>query len=185
MRAKRPKRLPTALSREEVSRLFEAIPSDSTYRRMLELMYGSGLRVSECCKLRVCDADFDRGQLIVRDPKGKHDRVTVLSKTLSHRLKQHVEKVRKPHGRDVGRGHGFAPVPTSLEHKRHSASREIRWQLLFGSTMLRYDQTTNRHLRWHTSPSTLNHVVKEAADMARIDKRVTCHSLRHSFAHTF
>lgn len=182
LRAKRPKRVPTVLSHDEVRRLFAALPVGCTWRLMIELMYGTGLRVSECCKLRVIDLDFARGQLLIRDTKGKQDRLTMLPGTLAERLKQQVEFVRLRHERDARRGHGFAPVPTSLEHKRHTASGEIRWQFVFASSVVRPDEETGRMLRWYTSPAAVEKAIKKAADVAGLDKRVTCHTLRHSFA---
>lgn len=182
IRAQRPKRLPTVLSPTEVRRLLAALPAASTPRLMVELMYGTGLRVSECCTLRVCDLDFERHQIMVRCAKGKKDRVTVFPQALVERLRKQVEFVRIRHERDRGRGHGFAPVPTSLEHKRHSASAELRWQFVFGSAVVRADAETGRRLRWHAHPSAVDRAVREAADLAALAKRVTCHTLRHSFA---
>ncbi len=182
VRAKRPLRLPTVLSQREVQHLIEALPEHSVSRLMVELMYGTGLRVSECCQLRVCDLDFDRGQIMVRAGKGKKDRATLLPQSLVSRLRQQVEAVRKRHARDTKRGDGFAPVPTSLAHKRHSASGELRWQFVFGSAVLRTDAETGRRLRWHAHPSTVDRAIKEAAEIARLPKRSSCHTLRHSFA---
>lgn len=182
LRAKRPKRVPTVLSRKEVQDLFAAMEAGTVARLMCELMYGAGLRVSECCTLRICDVDFERGQLILRDTKGRQDRVTVLPESLVSALQKQVEYVCVRHARDRQRGHGFAPVPSSLEHKRRSASGEFRWQFVFGSAVVRPDAETGRTLRWHTTPSQVESAIKRAADLAQIPKRVTCHSLRHSFA---
>lgn len=182
VRARRPVRLPTVLSRDEVRRLFAAMPDGSAYRLMSELMYGSGLRVSECCRLRVCDLDVDRRRVLVRGGKGDKDRVTMLPAALEPRIWAQVEYVRKRHDRDLDRGRGYAPVPMSLEHKRHSAAREFRWQFVFASAVVRHDPETGRGLRWHAHPGAVDRAVKEAADLARLDKRATCHTLRHSFA---
>lgn len=181
-RAKRPDRLPTVLSQDEVRRLIRAVPAGSMTRTMIELMYGTGLRVSECCMLRVCDLDFDRGQILVRSTKGKKDRVTVLPLSLVERLKTQIAFVAARHERDRRRGHGYAPVPTSLEHKRHSAAAELRWQFVFGSAVARPDPTTGRKLRWYAHPATVDRAVRVAAETAGLRKRVTCHTLRHSFA---
>lgn len=110
------------------------------------------------------------------------DRVTMLPRSLEDRLKTQVNYVRLRHQRDVERGGGYAPVPTSLEHKRHGAARELRWQFVFGSSVVRPDPDTGHVLRWYAHPSAVDRTVKEAADVARIDERVTCHTLRHSFA---
>lgn len=176
-RAKRPDRLPTVLSKDEVRRLIKAIPAGSIARTMVELMYGTGLRVSECCTLRICDLDFDRGQVLVRAAKGKKDRVTVMPQTLVDRLKSQIAFVAARHERDIRRGQGYAPVPTSLEHKRHSASKELRWQFGFGSTVVRPDPTTGRSLRWYSHPSTVDRAVRRAAEIAGLSKRVTSYTL--------
>lgn len=181
-RAKRPDRLPTVLSQSEVRKLIAAMPAAGPARTMVELMYGTGLRVSECCMLRVCDLDFDRGQILVRSTKGKKDRVTVMPQVLIERLKTQIAFVAARHERDRRHGHGYAPVPTSLEHKRHSASGELRWQFVFGSTVVRADQVTGRRLRWYAHPATVDRAVRNAAEIAALSKRVTCHTLRHSFA---
>jgi integron integrase len=182
VRASRPKRLPTVLSKDEVRRLIAAMPEKGAHRLIVELLYGTGMRISECCQLRVCDLDFDRGQILIRGGKGNKDRATMLPRSLEERLKAQLEFVRLLHERDVERGAGYAPVPTSLEHKRQGAAREFRWQFVFGSTVARPDRDTGRLLRWYAHPSAVDRSVKQAADIARIGKRVTCHTLRHSFA---
>ena len=97
VRANRPKRLPTVLSKEEVRRLFAAMPEKSAHRLIVELLYGTGMRISECCQLRVCELDFDRGQIVIRGGKGNKDRVTMLPQSLEGRLKAQVEFVRLRH----------------------------------------------------------------------------------------
>jgi integron integrase len=182
VRATRPKRLPTVLSKEEVRRLFAAMPEKGAHRLIVELLYGTGMRISECCQLRVCDLDFDRGQIDIRDGKGNKDRVTMLPQALEERLKAQVEFVRLRHEHDVEHGAGYAPVPTSLEHKRQGEARELRWQFVFGSSVIRLDAETGRRIRWCAHPGAVDRSVKQAADIARIGKRVTSHTLRHSFA---
>ncbi|MFN0021325.1 MAG: integron integrase [Pirellulaceae bacterium] len=182
LRAKRPRHIPTVLSRDEAARLLAALPDATPVRLMAELLYGCGLRVSECCQLRVCDLDFERSQVIVRRGKGKKDRLTVMPQCLRARLEARVKTVQRLHERDVRRGSGYAPVATSLEHKRHTASRELRWQFVFGSSVQRADVETGRMLRWHAHPGTVDRAIKSAADAAGISKRVSCHTLRHSFA---
>ncbi|MGD9857258.1 MAG: integron integrase [Planctomycetaceae bacterium] len=182
VRARRPKRLPTVLSKEEVRRLLAAMPEKGAHRLIVELLYGTGMRISESCQLRVCDLDFDRGQIVIRGGKGNKDRVIMLPQSLEERLKAQVEFVRLRHEYDVEHGAGYAPVPTSLEHKRHGAAREFRWQFVFGSSVIRLDGETGHRIRWHAHPGAVDRTVKQAADIARIGKRVTCHTLRHSFA---
>jgi integron integrase len=182
VRASRPKRLPTVLSKDEARRLIAAMPEKGAHRLIVELLYGTGMRISECCQLRVCDLDFDRGQILIRGAKGNKDRATMLPRSLEERLEAQVEFVRLRHERDVEKGAGYAPVPTSLEHKRQGAAREFRWQFVFGSTVARPDRETGRVIRWYAHPGAVDRSVKQAADIARIGKRVTCHTLRHSFA---
>lgn len=182
VRANTPKRLPTVLSKEEVRRLIAAMPEKGIQRLMVELLYGTGMRISEGCQLRVGDVDFDRAQIMIRGGKGDKDRVTMLPEALVGRLKIQAEFVRVRHEYDIEHGAGYAPVPTSLEHKRHGAARELRWQFLFGSSVVRLDRESGRKIRWYAHPSSVERTVKEASDIARIGKRVTCHTLRHSFA---
>ena len=182
IRAQRPQRLPTVLSKDEVRRLIAAMPPRGVHRLIVELLYGTGMRISECCQLRCCDIDFDRGQIMIRDAKGNKDRATVLPRSLEERLRAQLEFVRLQHERDVERGAGYAPVPTSLEHKRQGAARDLRWQFVFGSKVARWNQDTGRVLRWYAHPGAVDRSVNQAADIARIGKRVTCHTLRHSFA---
>lgn len=182
VRASRPKHLPTVLSKEEARRLIAAMPERGSHRLIVELLYGTGMRISECCQLRVCDLDFERGQILIRGGKGNKVRVVMLPRSLEGRLKAQLEFVRLRHERDVEKGAGYAPVPTSLEHKRPGAAREFRWQFVFGSTVARPDRETGQTIRKYAHPGAVDRSVKQAADIARIGKRVTCHTLRHSFA---
>ncbi len=182
LRSTRPKRLPTVLSREEVTRLLSCLPKRGSSRLAVKLMYGTGMRVSECCHLRVLDVDFQRMQLCIRAAKGKKDRVTMLPSSLAQELRQQLHRVEAQHRRDLHHGGGYAPVAASLEHKRPSASREVRWQFVFPSAVLRQDVSGGRSLRWHLHYAVLDRTVKQAADAAGLQKRVTCHVLRHSFA---
>jgi len=151
VRASKPKRLPTVLSKDEVRRLIAALPSNASHRLIVELLYGTGMRISECCKIRVIDLDFDHGQIIIRGGKGNKDRVTMLPQSLEERLNAQVEFVRLRHEHDVEHGAGYAPVPTSLEHKRHGAARDLRWQFVFGSAVIRLDKDTGRRIRCRES----------------------------------
>jgi len=184
VRAARPRRVPTVLSVQDVSRLLDAMRHGSTHRLMAEVLYGCGLRLMECCTIRVMDLDFDRGSIMVRAGKGKKDRATVFPRALRGSLAEYIEHARLRHERDCRRGdeHGWVSVPASVEHKRPLAGREFRYQFLFGSTRVRFDDSKGRWLRWHAHPIALDRSVKEAADLARIRKRVTCHVLRQSFA---
>lgn len=180
-RSRRPRRVPTVLSAGEVARLVAAVPDKRNMRLMVELLYGTGLRVAEACSLRVRDIDLGRAQIIVRAGKGDKDRVVMLPARLYDRLAAQAEHVERLWRRDVDVGGGYAPVPDALLHKRPRAGRELPFQYLFPSAVMRRDQD-GRGTRWHTHPASLDRVVYAASRRAGLGKRVTCHALRHSFA---
>jgi integron integrase len=180
-RARRPARVPTVLSVGEVRRLIDALPPRSMARAMVSLMYGTGLRVSECCTLRIRDVDFDRRQIIVRGGKGDKDRVVMLPTALTEELAGQVRQVRHRHAADVRRGGGYVPVADSLANKVPYAAQDWRWQFLFPSVTLRRDEAGRGH-RWWADPAVVDRKIRQAARVAGIAKRVTCHTLRHSFA---
>jgi len=182
VRAKRPIRLPTVLSQEEVRRVLAAMEPGSMHSLMAHLLYGSGLRLMECCTLRLMDADLERGQVVIRAGKGNKDRATMLPVSLRAPICEQIERVTQRHAIDVQRGRGWVQVPDSVEHKRPSAPREIGWQFLFPSHRCVKDAGTGRWQRWYVHPSTLSRAVKRAASDAGVAKRVTCHTFRHSFA---
>ena len=136
----------------------------------------------ECCTLRVMDVDLERGQIVIRAGKGNKDRVTMLPVTLRNPLSAQIERVARRHAIDVEKGRGWVEVPASVEHKRPSAPKELGWQFLFPSSRCVKDPDTGRWQRWYVHPSTLSRAVKQAASQARIAKRVTCQTFRHSFA---
>jgi integron integrase len=181
LRSARPARLPTVLSAPEVARVLGAMPAGRIFRLMAELLYGTGLRVSECCTLRVRDIDLDRAQVIVRAGKGDKDRRVMLPGSLRERLVAHLERVHVLWRRDAARGGGYAPVPDALQHKRPRAGWELPFQFVFSSAVMRRD-ALGRGTRWHVHPGTLDRFVCAAARRAEIAKRVTCHTFRHSFA---
>jgi integron integrase len=181
LRSTRPVRLPTVLSSDEVVRLLEAIPPQRIFRLMAELLYGTGMRVSECCGLRIRDIDLGRAQIIVRSGKGDKDRVVMLPARLRERLTAQVRRAEDLWRRDVQRGAGYAPVPDALEHKRPRAGFELPFQFAFPSSVVRRDEQ-GRGTRWHVCPATLDRAVYAAARRAGVGKRVTCHAFRHSFA---
>ena len=146
------------------------------------LLYGSGLRLMECMRLRVKDLDFDRGQIQVRDGKGKKDRVTVLPERYAGPLKAHLEGVRGLHEKDLARNYGGASFWPSLGRKYPYAPRQWIWQYVFPASRLAVDRESGRSVRHHLHESVLQRAVRSAASVAGIDKRVTCHTLRHSFA---
>jgi integron integrase len=180
-RAQRPQRVPTVLSTDEAMRIIESIRAGAMHRLMVELLYGCGLRVMECCTLRLRDLDFDRGQIVVRGGKGDKDRVVMMPRAARGELVEQCRRVRAGHARDVRIDGGFVPLPVSLLHKVPYAQQDWRWQFLFPSVTLRRDEQ-GRGSRWHTNPSSLDRTIRAAVRRARVAKRVTCHTFRHSFA---
>lgn len=180
-RAHRPVRVPTVLSSGEVRRLVDALPVGSMHRLMVELMYGTGLRLMECCTLRVRDVDFGRAQIIVREGKGDKDRVVMLPRLTEPALRKQIVRVIQRHALDVARGGGFVPVPDAIAHKCPGAQREVNWQDIFPSRVLRRT-SDGKGVRWHTDKAHLDRAIRRAAQGAAIHKRVSAHTLRHSFA---
>ena len=180
VRAKRVRRLPVVLSRQEVLRLLDQL--EGTARLMAELTYGCGLRVSECIRLRVKDIDFERGAVIVRAGKGDKDRMTVLPDSLKTRLREHLDTVKEIYERDRAAGTDGVFLPDALERKYPNAGKDWPWQWVFPSRDLSADPRTKLIRRHHVHLNTLQKAVKTAAQKAGIEKRVTVHTLRHSFA---
>ena len=180
VRAKKPKRLPTVLTREEVRRVFAHL--SGVHLLMAQLLYGSGLRLMECLRLRVKDVEFARHQIVVRDGKGHKDRITVLPEVIVEPLRRHLQRVQDIHKRDLARGFGAVHLPNALARKYPNAEREWAWQWVFPSTRLSVDPRSGVVRRHHADPSGLQKAVRRAARAAGISKRVTPHTFRHSFA---
>jgi integron integrase len=180
IRANRPKRLPVVLTREEVRRLLAQL--DDPYRLMGQLMYGSGLRLLECLRLRVKDIDFERGEVTVREGKGNKDRVTVLPAAVRPRLLDQLAAARRQHERDLRAGFGRVYLPHALDRKLPAAASEWRWQYVFPSAKLSLDPRSGEKRRHHAHESAISKAVTDAVRAAGLDKRATSHSLRHSFA---
>jgi integron integrase len=180
VRAKRPVRLPLVLARAEVAAVLRELRG--TPRLMASLMYGAGLRLLECARLRVKDVDFLRGELTVRDGKGRKDRVTVLPADLVAPLRAHLERVRRSHELDLSDGAGSAPLPDALARKFPRAGWEWPWQWVFPATRLYRDPRTGERRRHHFHESALQRAFREAVRAAGLSKPATCHTLRHSFA---
>lgn len=180
VRAKRPARLPVVLSRGEVTALLREMRGVT--KLMALLLYGSGLRLLECCRLRVKDVDLDRREIRLREGKGRKERVTVLPESACAALRAHLHDVRAQHARDVERGAGHVELPDALARKLPGASREWAWQWLFPATRTYRERLTGELRRHHLHQSVIQRAVHEASLRARIPRRVTCHSLRHSFA---
>jgi len=183
-RSKRPKRVPTVLSESEVSRVIGEMPAggaEGVRTLMVRLLYGTGMRVMECCTLRLRDLDFDRQQIIVRSGKGDRDRVVMLPTSLRVDLLEQVRRVRHRHERDLAKGGGCVPVPAVVENKVPYAEMDWRWQFLFPSMLMRRDEQ-GRGTRWHADPGVLDKFIRRATRNAGISKRVSAHTFRHSFA---
>jgi integron integrase len=180
VRAQRPVRLPTVLTEPEVRRLLAQV--DGAPAILVGLLYGAGLRQIECLGLRVKDIDFAYRQILVRDGKGGKDRVTMLPENLVQPLQAHLGKVRLLHRRDLAEGYGEAPLPHALARKYPRAVYQWAWQFVFPSAARSADPETGVIRRHHLHPDTLSRIVGRAARRAAIDKPVSCHTLRHSFA---
>jgi integron integrase len=180
VRAKATSRLPTVLSTEETARLLRAM--SGTARLMAEVTYGGGLRVMECCRLRVKDVDFENDLLFVRDGKGGKDRATLLAKAVKERLQAHLARVKAVHEQDLAAGAGEARLPDALERKYPNAGKEWGWQFVFPSRQLSVDPRGGKVRRHHVSDAMLQAAVKEAVAKAEIAKPASVHTLRHSFA---
>lgn len=179
-RAQRPARLPTVLTSAEVRRLLAAMRG--TRWLMASLLYGAGLRLRECLKLRVKDVDFGYRQIMVRDGKGAKDRVTILPAPLVEPLERQIAQVRELHRRDLAAGHGSVELPFALSRKYPRAPYEPGWQFVFPSQRLARDPRGGEVRRHHLYENYVTRGVKRAARMAGILKPVSCHTLRHSFA---
>ena len=179
-RARKPRRVPVVLSRLECQRLFAAL--EGTTRLMAELMYGSGLRLTELIGLRVKDVDLERHQIIIRAGKGDKDRVTVLPDTLAQRLAEHRDRLRGLHDEDRREDVPGVWLPESLERKYPKAGQSWEWQWFFPSRQLMKDPRTGLRRRHHVLDASFQHAIRLGAHRAHLDKRVTPHVLRHSFA---
>jgi integron integrase len=178
--AKRPKRLPVVLTREEVQAVMSYLSGTSWLMAML--LYGSGLRLMECLRLRVQDIDFTYKQITIRDAKGQKDRITMLPQILTDPLKQHLKKVKALHEKDLQAGYGTVYLPNALERKYRNANREWGWQYVFPASQLSIDPRSGRRQRHHLDENVLQRAVKIAIQKAGINKHASCHTLRHSFA---
>ena len=179
-RIKRKQNIPVVMSAKEISATLDLMHGMT--RLMAELVYGTGMRISECVTLRVKDIDFDNRAVTVRAGKGNKDRVTLLPESLIPALHNHLIKVAQLHKTDLLKGYGNVPMPNALYRKYPSASKLLAWQYVFPSTTVRPWQDTGQMARWHCSPSTLRRAFQQAVKQAKIHKHVGIHTLRHSFA---
>jgi integron integrase len=182
-RATKPARLPVVLTRDEVHKIFAHL--HGTTRLMAGLLYGSGLRLMECVRLRVKDVDFGYARITVRDGKGARDRITMLPANLAAPLQRHLAKVKAQHEQDLEDGFGKVYLPDALERKYPNAAREWIWQYVFPSRKLSKDPRAGaeqRQRRHHANETWLQQEVKRAVRASGINKAASCHTLRHSFA---
>jgi integron integrase len=180
LRAKQSHYLPTVLSQEEAIAILEKL--FGVYQLVAQLLYGSGLRLSEGLRLRVKDLDFAQHQIVVRDGKGGNSRVTRLPLSLVQPLQKHLQQVQHLHQQDLARGFGSVYLPFALERKYPNADRQWFWQYIFPSDRISKDPRSEVLRRHHLDESGLQKAVKQAARLAKIHKKVGCHTFRHSFA---
>ena len=183
VRARRGKRLPVVLIQEEVRLvLARVVGADGLFQLMARLLYGCGLRVSECCGLRVHDLDLGRGQIMVRGGKGDKDRVVMLPRTVRRDLEQQLSARRALHERDLAAGVARVDLPDALERKYPGAAQAFEWQFVFASRQLSNCPRTGRVGRHHILEGSLQRAVARAGESAGLDRAIHCHTFRHSFA---
>lgn len=180
VRAKKPKHLPVVFTQEEVRQILARLTGAPFI--VANLLYGSGLRISEALRLRVKDIDFQTNQIIVREGKGEKERITMLPQSVKEALALHLERVKKMHEDDLRNGLGEVYLPFALERKYKNAAKEWRWQYVFPAAKISVDPRSKKKRRHHLSDDTLQRPVKQAILQAGLQKRGSCHSLRHSFA---
>ena len=178
--SKRPRRIPVAMSVAETERFLSAM-SDK-YQLMAGLMYGTGMRIMECIRLRIKDVDFEYQQIIVRDGKGAKDRVVPLPEMFVSLLKDQIDEVSTLHEKDFALGAGRVYLPDALDRKYRNAAKELIWQYVFPAMKLSVDPRTGLTRRHHVHESSLQKAIREAAVLSGIPKKISSHTLRHSFA---
>jgi integron integrase len=179
-RAKKPRKLPVVLAHKQVMLVLENLHGRT--RLICELLYGSGIRISECLRLRVQDVDFEHGQLWVRSGKGQKDRVSLLPQTCIPKLRKQIKKVEMIHQKDMDKGYGKAILPNALARKYPAEQKSLGWQYLFPSSKISKDPRSQKMHRYHISSRQIQRKLKKAVAKTNINKKVTCHTLRHSFA---
>jgi len=180
-RSRKPKRLPVVLSQDEVKLLFSEIDIDMSLV-MAKLLYGCGMRLMECVRLRVLDIDFDYKKIIIRQAKGKKDRVVPMPLQLVDELRAQLDKVRVEHKSDLAQGYGRVYIPEALARKYPNAESEFRWQYVFSAKGVSKDPRSGVYRRHHVHERNLQRGIRSASEKAGLLKRVTSHTLRHSFA---
>jgi integron integrase len=180
VRSKKKRNLPAVLSVDEIKLLFKQV--DGSKRMMLELIYGTGLRVSEFVRLRVKDIDFDNDLIIIVDGKGGKDRAVSLPQKLKKQLREHLLKVKVIHDNDLHAGFGEVYLPEALSRKYSAAGKEWKWQYVFPAGKLSVDPRSNKVRRHHILDKTVQNVMRKAVVKSGIPKKASVHTLRHSYA---
>ena len=178
--AKRARRLPVVLTKEEVKRVLGCL--SGTPWLMAMLLYGAGLRLMECCRLRVKDIDFSRNQIVVRAGKGDKDRYTMLPAAVKEPLSRHLQGTKRQHEQDLKNGLGHVALPNALERKYPNAGKDWGWQWVFPAPQHYTDRATGEKRRHHLHESVLQREVRRAVIKAGLSKPASCHTFRHSFA---
>jgi integron integrase len=179
-RARLPHHLPAVLPRADVARVLEHL--EPPFRLMGEILYGSGLRLSECLSLRVKDVDIDRQQLMIRRGKGEHDRAALLPVRVRDALREQLAVVARRHEADLAAGRGEVDLPYALRSKLPYAAKSLGWQYVFPSSKPCVDPATGRLVLYHVHETAMQKAIQAAVHAAKVDRRATCHTLRHSFA---
>jgi integron integrase len=179
--SKKPRRLPVVLTRDEVQRLFSMLNSPMA-RLMAGLLYGCGLRLMECVRLRILDVDFGYQRILIRNAKGGKDRIVPLPNRLNELLREQIKSVEQQHRQDLACGLGGVYLPDALSRKYPKAEKELMWQYLFPASRVSADPRSGTLRRHHIHENNLQKHMKHAATAAALNKRVNCHALRHSFA---
>jgi len=178
--AKKPERLPTVLTREEVWQTIDQL--SGVHHLMATLLYGTGMRLMECIRLRVKDVDFGQNLILIRDAKGDKDRITLLPKSTQESLQKQLVWAKTLHDHDLAQGYGMVFLPDALERKYPNANKEWGWQYVFPADKYSVDPRSNIARRHHHHENSLQKRVKQATQNSGITKHVTCHTFRHSFA---
>jgi len=180
IRAKPSHYLPTVLTPSEVRSVLQHL--HGVHKLVIQLLYGSGLRLREGLQLRVKDIDVAQQQLVLRNTKGQESRITMLPTTLVQPLQNHLQQVRRLHEDDLNRGHGAVYLPFALERKYSGGARQWIWQYVFPAERLSQDPRTGVTRRHHLHETGLQRALRDAVQLAGLNKRVSCHTFRHSFA---
>lgn len=181
LRAQKDKRLPVVLTKAEVQTVLEHL-KDPIFRLQAKLLYGSGMRLLECLRLRVKDLDFGQNHIVVRDTKGNEDRVTLLPEQLKPILQEHLRHVKALHQADLQAGFGAVWLPAALARKYPNADKEWGWQYVFPAAKLSVDPRSGATRRHHADDSNLQRAVRTAVKAAGLAKPATPHTFRHCFA---